>query len=126
MGMRKVKELSYSGSPINGKEAERIGMVNYAWPAAELEQRTIEFADKFANMTADHLALLKAATNRWYENMVIYSSMRSSTEMDVMGQFTGESYLWQDKIRESFEQGGGLKDALDWRDGRYNDYRGAN
>ena len=123
MGMRKVKELSYSGSAISGTEAERIGMINYAWPAAELEERTIQFADKYANMTADHLALLKAATNRWYENMGIYSSMRSSTEMDVMGQFTGESYLWQDKIRESFEQGGGLKDALDWRDGRYNDYR---
>ena len=57
------------------------------------------------------------------KNMGIYSSVRSSTDLDAMGQFTGEAYLWQDKTRESFEQGTGLKGALDWRDGRYRDYR---
>lgn len=123
IGMRKVKELTYSGDAISGKEAQEIGMINYAWPAADLDQRTIEFADRFAHMSGDHLALLKAATNRWYENMGIYSSIRSSTEMDVLGQFTGESYLWQDKTREAMQSGGGLKEALDWRDGRYHDYR---
>ncbi len=123
IGMRKVKELSLSGDSISGAEAERIGMINYAWPKDELEQRTIDFADRFANMTADHLALIKAACNRWYENMGIYSSVRSSTEMDAMGQLTGEAYLWQDKVRSAMESGGGLKEALDWRDGRYSDYR---
>ncbi|MCC7363197.1 MAG: enoyl-CoA hydratase/isomerase family protein [Dehalococcoidia bacterium] len=123
MGMRKTKELSLSGSSVSGTEAERIGMINYAWPKDQLEQKTIAFADYYANMTADHLALLKAACNRWYENMGIYSSIRSSTEMDAMGQFTGEAYAWQDKMRESMKSGGGLKEALDWRDGRYGDYR---
>jgi len=123
IGMRKAKELSLSGDSIPGREAERIGMINYAWPAAELEQRTIAFADRYANMTADHLALIKVACNRWYENMGIYSSLRSSTEMDAMGQSTGEAYAWQDKVREAMTSGGGLKAALDWRDGRYNDYR---
>ena len=42
-----------------------------------------------------------------------------------MGQFTGEAYLWQDKVKESMEQGTGLKGALDWRDGRYRDYHAA-
>jgi enoyl-CoA hydratase/carnithine racemase len=120
-----VKELSYSGDSIPGKEAERIGMINYAWPKDQLEEKTIAFADRFAHMSGDHLALLKAACNRWYENMGIYSSVRSSTEMDVLGQFTGEAYAWQDHVRESFQSGGGLKQALDWRDGRYQDYRTA-
>lgn len=123
IGMRKAKELYYQGSSVSGVEAERIGMINHAWPAAELEQRTIEFADRIANLTADHLAILKINMNRFYENMGIYSSIRSSTDLDAMGQFTGESYLWQDKVRESFEAGTGLKGALDWRDGRYRDYR---
>lgn len=123
IGIRKVKELSLSGDSITGTEAERIGMVNYAYPADQLESRTIEFADRFANMTADHLALIKAACNRWYENMGIYSSLRSSTEMDAMGQSTAEAYLWQEKMQESMAKGGGLKEALDWRDGRYRDGR---
>lgn len=123
IGMRKVKELSLSGDSISGTEAAEMGMINYAWPEADLEERTIGFADRFANMTADHLALIKSACNRWYENMGLYSSLRSSTEMDAMGQFTGEAFLWQDTMRSAIESGGGLKSALDWRDGRYRDYR---
>ena len=121
--MRKAKELYYTGSPVSGTEAAEIGMINYAWPKEELEQRTVEYADRIANLTADHLAILKLNMNRFYENMGIYSSVRSSTDLDAMGQFTGEAYLWQDKARESMEQGTGLKGALDWRDGRYRDYR---
>jgi enoyl-CoA hydratase len=123
IGMRKAKELYYQGSSVSGVEAERIGMINHAWPKDELEPRTIEFADRIANLSADHLAILKVNMNRFYENMGIYSSVRSSTDLDAMGQFTGEAYLWQDKVKESFEQGTGLKGALDWRDGRYQDYR---
>ncbi|MCA9831161.1 MAG: enoyl-CoA hydratase-related protein [Dehalococcoidia bacterium] len=123
IGMRKAKELYYTGSSITGVEAQEIGMINYAWPKEELEERTIEYADRIANMTADHLAILKLNMNRFYENMGIYSSVRSSTDLDAMGQLTGESYLWQDHVRESNEKGTGLKGALDWRDGRYRDYR---
>ena len=121
--MRKAKELYYTGSAISGKEAAEIGMVNHSWPKEELEARTTEYADRIANLTADHLAILKVNMNRFYENMGIYSSVRSSTDLDAMGQFTGEAYLWQDKVKESMEQGTGLKGALDWRDGRYRDYR---
>jgi enoyl-CoA hydratase len=123
IGMRKAKELYYTGMSITGKEAQEIGMINYAWPKEELEERTVEFADKIANLSADHLAILKVNMNRFYENMGIYSSIRSSTDLDAMGQFTAESYSWQDHVRESMEKGTGLKGALDWRDGRYRDYR---
>lgn len=125
IGMRKAKEMYYTGDNITGTEAEDIGMINHAWPMDQLEERTTEYADRIANMTADHLAVLKLNMNRFYENMGIYSSVRSSTDLDAAGQFTQESYTWQDKVRESTESGGGLKAALDWRDGRYRDYRTA-
>jgi enoyl-CoA hydratase len=118
ISMRKAKELSYTGDSISGVEAERIGMINYAVPKEELEDRTIAFADRVANMTADHLAMIKLNTNRFYENMGLYSSVRSSTDHDTAAQFTRQAYAWQDKMRE-----GSLKEALDWRDGPYRDYR---
>src|SRR5215213_1305928 len=37
IGMRKSKELLYTGDNVTGVEAERIGMINKAVPAAELE-----------------------------------------------------------------------------------------
>jgi enoyl-CoA hydratase len=119
IGMRKAKELYYTGDSISGTEAERIGMINYAWPKEDLEANTIGLADRLANATADHLAILKLNMNRFYENMGIYSSVRSSTDMDAMGQMTSFSYAWQDKMRESAEAGTGLKGALDWREGMY-------
>ena len=114
IGMRKAKELYYTGENVTGTEAEEIGMINYAWPKEELEDRTLAFADRLANISADHLAILKVNMNRFYENMGIYSSVRSSTDLDAAGQFTEFSYDWQEKMREE-----GLKDALQWCDGPY-------
>ena len=116
IGMRKAKELSYTGENITGKEAEKIGMINYAWPKDELEERTIAFADRLAVMSADHLAILKLNMNRFYENMGIYSSVRSSTEHDAMAQMTEYAYDWRDQLVEN-----GWKAALDWRDSPYRD-----
>ena len=114
IGMRKAKELYYTGDNVTGKEAEEIGMINYAWPLEELDERTLAFADRLAIMSADHLAILKVNMNRFYENMGIYSSVRSSTDLDAMGQFTERTYQYQDMMREH-----GLKDALAWRDGPF-------
>ena len=114
IGMRKAKELYYTGENVTGTEAEEIGMINYAWPKEELEDRTLAFADRLANISADHLAILKVNMYRFYENMGIYSSVRSSTDLDAAGQFTEFSYDWQEKMREE-----GLKGALQWRDGPY-------
>jgi enoyl-CoA hydratase len=114
IGMRKAKELYYTGENVTGKEAEEIGMINYAWPKEELDARAISFADRIANLSADHLALLKTNMNRFYENMGIYSSVRSSTDLDAMGQFTEASYQYGEHMQEQ-----GLKEALAWRDGPY-------
>jgi enoyl-CoA hydratase len=119
MGMRKAKELYYTGDSVSGTEAERIGMINYAWPKEDLETNTIALADRLAIMTPDHLAILKLNMNRFYENMGIYSSVRTSTDLDAAGQFTSFSYGWQDKMREGMQDGTGLKGALDWRDGPF-------
>ena len=40
--------------------------------------------------------------------------------LDAAGTFTSQSYMWSDKMRE-----GGLKEALAWRDGPYQDYSAA-
>lgn len=114
IGMRKAKELYYTGDSVTGLEASEIGMINYAWPLEELDERTLSFADRIANISADHLGVLKMNMNRFYENMGIYSSVRSSTELDAAGQFTEAAYSYSDKLKES-----GLKDALSWRDGPY-------
>jgi len=123
MGMRKAKELYYTGSSVTGTEAEQMGMINHAWAPEEVEERTIEYADYVANLTSDHLAMLKQNMNRFYENMGIYSSVRSSTDYDAMSAFTSQAYGFHDKMEEARESGQGIGPALEWRDGPYRDYR---
>ncbi len=120
IGMRRAKELFYTGESISGTRAAEIEMINYAWPLDELEERTIALADKIAILPADHLAMLKLHMNRFYENMGIYSSIRSSTDLDAAGQFTTQNYEWNDRMQRD-----GFKSALAWRDGPYRDYRAA-
>lgn len=114
MGMRKAKELYYTGENVTGTQAEEYGMINYAWPADELEAKTLSFAERIAIMSSDHLAMLKLTMNRFYENMGIYSSLRSATEQDILAQATEFAYSFGEQVREN-----GLKAAIDWRDRPY-------
>ncbi|GAA3573455.1 crotonase/enoyl-CoA hydratase family protein [Amycolatopsis ultiminotia] len=115
--MRKAKELLLTGDSLTGDDAVALGLANYSWDAADLDERTIQLADRVANISADHLAVTKAAANRFVENMGIRSSIASVTELDAIGQNTESSRTWNKKLREE-----GLKSALSWRDEPYRDY----
>jgi enoyl-CoA hydratase len=91
-------------------------MVNYAWPAAELDDRTIALADRVANQSADFLAVLKAAANEFYENMGIRESMRACGYFDALARTTVSSYGWQAAKNEDF------RSATRRRDAPYGDY----
>ena len=115
--MRKAKELFYTGDPIRATEAAQLNLINYAVPRDELEEKTMALAERVSNLPADHLAQLKVHVNRFYENMGIYSSLRSSTDLDAVGTFTSQHYEWSRRMRDE-----GLKGALAWRDGPFGDY----
>ena len=114
MSMRKAKEYYYTGDSMTGAEAAEVEMINYAWPKDELDANTIAFAERIANGSADHLAVLKLTMNRFYENMGIYSSVRSATEQDALAQMTEWTYRFGESVRE-----GGLKHAFQSRDEPY-------
>jgi enoyl-CoA hydratase len=126
IGMRKTYELMYTGDSIDAREAERIGMINKAVPADQLDETVQFWAERIGNQTGDSLAMIKRSINTFYENMGIHASCYTATDTDAMYQFTGQSYLWRDKVAEAVRSGGGLKEALAWRDAPYGDYRMAN
>ncbi len=125
IGMRKSKELLYTGDSISGREAEAMGMVNRAVPADQLDDTVIRMAERIANQASDSLALQKRSVNTYFES-IVYPAIHSATDTDAMYQFTDQGYLWQEKVRESMEPGGGgIKAAFEWRDAPYRDYRAA-
>jgi enoyl-CoA hydratase len=64
LGLRKAKEMLFTGDRISAVEAHAIGMVNKVVPRAELESATLECATKIAKASPFALRLIKRSLNR--------------------------------------------------------------
>jgi len=114
IGMRKSKELMYTGDSVSGKEAELLGMINRAVPTDKLEEEVNRLAERIANQTADSLAIHKHSINRFYEIMGLRAALQSSADFDAMYSFTSQSSEWRRMVEEK-----GPREAARQRDARY-------
>lgn len=64
MGLRKAKEMLYTGGKISAQEAMHIGMVNRVVGDAELSEQTLALAQQIAKAPAFGLRLTKRSLNR--------------------------------------------------------------
>ncbi len=64
MGLRRAKEMLYTGEKMDAQEALRIGMVNRVVPEAELEAATLALAQRIAQAPPFGLRLIKRSLNR--------------------------------------------------------------
>jgi Enoyl-CoA hydratase/carnithine racemase len=67
MSMRKAKEVLFTGSRIDAKEALEIGMINQVVPRDQLEAATLELAETIAKTPPFALKLLKRSLNRTWD-----------------------------------------------------------
>jgi len=52
VGRKKTLELILTGDIISAQEAEKLGLVNHVVPSEKLEEKTIEWAEKFAQKSS--------------------------------------------------------------------------
>lgn len=67
MGLRHAKEFLYTGERITAQEGHRVGMVNRVYPRAELDERTMELAQRIAQAPPFAMRSLKKSMNRTYD-----------------------------------------------------------
>lgn len=118
--MTKAREFAYVGDSFSGKDMAQMGWATYAVPPAELATFTEKFARRMAHIDNNMLMYSKRAVNRQYEAMGIRTGLMSGTDVEAMSKHRPEAGEWGKHVRE-----GGLKAALEWRDGPFRDFRGA-
>lgn len=76
-GARKTKELMLTGDSIDVHEAHRLGMVSKVFPRAELEDATLAFARRIAQLPTMTALLIKESVNETMDNQGFYNSLNA-------------------------------------------------
>jgi enoyl-CoA hydratase/carnithine racemase len=84
VGMRRAMELMLTGDSISGSEAAAMGLANRAYPAAELDERVLEVAERVAKIPADLQQLNKRSVHRAMDVMGIRAAIRAGSELQAL------------------------------------------
>ncbi len=120
VGPQWAKRLLLTGDTISGAEAERIGLVLNAVPSERLDAELDDLAGRMALIDVDLLAANKRIVNMALELMGAQTMQRMATERDAIARQAPVVHEFYAMAKEK-----GLKAALEWRDSRFGDGRGA-
>ncbi|MFA7504973.1 MAG: crotonase/enoyl-CoA hydratase family protein [Burkholderiaceae bacterium] len=111
LGPARAKQMMFSGDVITGATAAEWGLANFAVPAAELDARTMQFAERIAGVPRSHLAMHKMVVNQVMLTMGLEQSQMMATVFDGITRHNPEG-LWFRR----YAQEAGFKAAIEWRD----------
>ncbi|MHA7838230.1 MAG: enoyl-CoA hydratase-related protein [bacterium] len=120
VGMRRGMEMMLTGDSIDGIEAAQRGWATRAYPADELEEKTLEQANRIAALPPDIVQLNKRAVHRQMEVMGLRTGIRQGTELCALAI---HQKSFEEFIAQTGSGAGKLTRALQERDERFGDYR---
>ncbi|MBI4590829.1 MAG: crotonase/enoyl-CoA hydratase family protein [Candidatus Rokubacteria bacterium] len=111
VGAERAKRLLLTGDLISGSEANRIGLVSDAVPAADLTGAVERLAARMASVPTNQLMMQKLMINQAYENMGLATSQLIATVFDGIARHTPEGLAFKARA-----QALGFKRAVQERD----------
>jgi enoyl-CoA hydratase/carnithine racemase len=116
VGLKKARELLYTGDLIDAQEALRIGMVNRVFPDDKLEEETFRYARRAAVISPEGLKTTKAAINRGAEIAGLRAALDYGIETGAALDATEtETY----KTFKEITAKEGLTAAIRWRESQF-------
>ena len=109
VGPERAKRMLLTGDTIDGREAERIGLVLKAVPADALDAEVEALAARMASVPQNQLMMQKLMINQALENMGLRSTQMVATIFDGIARHTpegaafkrrAESVGWAAAVRE--------------------------
>ena len=83
-GVRKAKEMLFTGRAITAKAAKELGMVNRVVPRERLAAETMEMAREIAEQPMMGLKTAKESVNQMQNDQGLYSSLRSAMTLQQL------------------------------------------
>ena len=120
LGMEWAKRLMLTGDSVDGKTAERIGLICKAVPADKLEDEVESLARRMARVPLCQLVSMKLLINQAYENMGLHTTQLLGSIMDGIMRHTPEGLEFAKALRDR-----GVRAAVDERDRPFGDYGSA-
>ena len=90
LGLRKAKEMLFTGLPVSAAEALQAGMVNQVVPDDQLEAKTLVLAQKIAQAPTFALRLVKRSLNRSVDVQGLRSALNAHFDTHQLTHATGE------------------------------------
>ena len=120
MGMKKAKELMYTGNLMDAQEAWRVGLVTKVVPQDKLEEEVNKLANTISKVATVVVEYSKKAINNVYELMNIRKANEWGDEYELLptASVAEESNPEQKEYSRIFKEQG-LKAALEWRASRF-------
>ncbi len=85
LGVRKAKELLFTGQAIGAAEAHALGMLNHVVPRAELEKFTLELAQRIASRPSMGLKLAKQSVNQAQDAQGFWTALQAAMSLQQLG-----------------------------------------
>lgn len=118
VGVRKAKEMLWTGDAIDIHEAERLGMVNRVVPDGTLEAECQRLADRIALMPPRMLQLTKRSFNKMQEIQGMLLAYEHHFVVHQLGHASLEAAQWNE-VAAAARGTGGLRAWLEHRDGPF-------
>ena len=117
IGQKRARELLLTGKLIDGKEAERIGLINQVVAADQLDAETRKLARSMTLLPRDGIAIGKATARLAYDSMGLSTAFGQGClghTMFTNTRFEPGEYNFIKRRRDV-----GLREAVKERDARY-------
>ena len=111
LGPERAKRMVFTGDKIDGKEAERIGLVLKSVPADELDAEVERLAERMAMVPVNQLMMQKLVVNQAIEAMGLKQTQMFATVFDGITRHSPEGLNFKHRAEER-----GWKEAVRERD----------
>ncbi len=111
LGPERAKSMLLTGDKIDGREAERIGLVLKAVPAETLDEEVEKLAERLASVPVNQLMMQKLMINQALENMGLRSTQMLATIFDGITRHSPEGLAFKHRAEAV-----GWKQAVNERD----------